>query len=148
MKMITISNPFRPEEQRDLAPLKVGGATVLRRALSGTPRTVYLVMHGAEVAGRQLSYPTPMDCAAHMRDFERASGRRQRVPSVVAAGIGSLAERVVVVLKLSPSRMSLADLTATMRCSTDALSPVMNRLVRSMRVSRTGRTGAFLFSSR
>jgi hypothetical protein len=148
MKMITISNPFRPEEQRDLAPLKVGTALVLRRALPGTPRTVYLVMNGMDIAGRQLSYPTPTDCAAHLRDFDRVRGTRRRVPNVVATSMGTLAERVVVVLKLSECRMSISDLTATMKCSTDSLSPVMNRLVRNMRVRRSGQAGAFLFSSR
>ncbi len=146
MNKTTVTSPFNPFDSRDLSPLLIAGHTVNRKTLPGTVRVVYSTMHGHLVAGSQLSYPTPDDCRRHMQRFiDLAPGRPKRGPSAVELARGTMTERVVQLVTAAP--MTGAQLVTALASSTGALSPILNRLVRSMRITRTGKPGNHTYAA-
>ena len=146
MNKITVQSPFNPLEARDLSALSIGGHVVTRKSQPGTFRLVYSTMHGSQVAGSQLSYPTPDDCRRHFQRFDDAlTGRPKRGPSAVELARGTMTERIVqLVATASKTDSQLASELAT---STGALSPILNRLVRAMRIQRSGKAGNYLYTT-
>ncbi len=58
----------------------------------------------------------------------------------------TLAARVVVILKIRA--MDEKEISDTMNCAGSMLRTVLGRLVKSMRVRRTGRLGAYVYSAK
>lgn len=144
MNKITLDSPYVPWDYRNFTVIRVGDYVVQRRQMPDTPRTVYCIMHGKHVAGRQLSYPTPSDCHSHVIRFKN-NGNRNRAPKIITPSGGTLAERVVIMLKMQ--RMDESELISTMKSSSAALSPILNRLVRGMRIRRFGKVGSYVYSA-
>ena len=146
MNKTTLTSPLNPFVSRDLSPLTIAGHTVNRKMLRGTVRVVYSTMHGHEVAGSQISYPTPDDCRRHMQRFtDMAPGRPKRGPSAIELARGTMTERVVQLVAAKP--MTDSQLVSELASSSGALSPILNRLVRSMRITRSGKPGNYLYAA-
>ncbi|KVN35584.1 beta-hexosaminidase [Burkholderia pyrrocinia] len=63
--------------KRPTTPILIGKYVVARRPLSDSLYTLYMILDGAEIAGRQISIPSEADCATainRLRDAKRAAG--------------------------------------------------------------------------
>ncbi|WP_334033752.1 beta-hexosaminidase [Burkholderia cepacia] len=63
--------------RRPSTPILIGKYVVGRRPLADSVHTEYLILDGAEIAGKQISVPSEGDCAdaiKRLRDAKRAAG--------------------------------------------------------------------------
>ncbi|QFS37115.1 beta-hexosaminidase [Burkholderia cepacia] len=63
--------------RRPSTPILVGKHVVGRHPLADSVHTEYLILDGAEIAGKQISIPSEGDCAdaiKRLRDAKRAAG--------------------------------------------------------------------------
>lgn len=149
MNDILIKASYNPHDALDLSNLRIGGHTVMRRPLAGTPRVRYLIMENGQIAGQQISYPTPSDCNAHVRRFaDGHASRAGRRPSIIERAHGTITERLVEILRMEAAPLTVPQLAGAMKVSTDTLSPVLNKLVKSMRITRHGAAAAPSYTTR
>ena len=139
---------YNPQDTVDLSNMVIGGHVVSRRRLAGTSRILYRVMRNGRVAGQQLSIPTPADCAAFVRIADEKDAGHIRVPTLLDQARRTLAQRLLDTLQKEAAPMTLPQLVGSLQSSTDALSPVLNRLVKGRQVSRTGEPGAHIYAAR
>jgi len=117
----------------DLSTLTIGGHTVRRTRLHGTPYTVYSTMVGDEVAGRQISYPEESDCQRHVRAHASITVEgRQRVAMLDT----DLHNRIVGILK--NKEMDARDLCRMFAKTSAVMGPVLAMLTTERRISKTG----------
>ncbi|WP_175947608.1 beta-hexosaminidase [Burkholderia pyrrocinia] len=68
---------YDPNARRASTPILIGKYVVGRRPLADSVHTLYLILDGIEIAGKQISIPSEGDCASaikSLRDAKRAAG--------------------------------------------------------------------------
>lgn len=133
----------------ELTTICVGKYTVRRKHLNGTPHTVYEVMAGADVAGKQISYPSTQDCAAHISTHQalnrkKTAPRTRKKPSTVLRG-GSVAARTLAMLEQQP-RITADQLAVFMSMAIGDINHVLRALVARDRVTRHGKPPRYTYS--
>jgi hypothetical protein len=124
---------FDPNTPVDLTPLRIGEHIVRRARLPGTNYLRYSTMHGEEVAGRQISYPTAADCAGHIRNFTSVtSSRRQRAALLDT----DLHDNIIGILRTK--EMDARDLCRMFAKTSTVMSPVLSMLIAEQRIARRG----------
>lgn len=124
---------FDPNTPVDLSPLRIGEFDVRRARLPGTNYLRYSTMHGEEVAGRQISYPTAADCAGHIRNYTSpTTGRRQRAAMLDT----DLHDNIIGVLRTK--EMDARDLCRMFAKTSTVMAPVLSMLMAEQRITQRG----------